>query len=102
MVDVTYFNMLLNIGLLVLIAALLTNLEFVRTLFLEEQSSIFSKTALGGDLWYHQYRIYIHRDVHRWGDHQYPCDWCTGSRTFRWTLCGDVNSTDRRYSSISV
>lgn len=46
MVDVTYFNMLLNIGLLVLIAALLTNLEFVRTLFLEEQSSIFSKTAL--------------------------------------------------------
>ena len=43
MVDVTYFNMLLNIGLLVLIAALLTNLEFVRTLFLEEQSSIFFK-----------------------------------------------------------
>lgn len=46
MADVTYFNMLLNIGLLVLIAALLTNLEFVRDLFLEEQSSIFSKTAL--------------------------------------------------------
>lgn len=46
MADATYFNMLLNIGLLVLIAALLTNLEFVRALFLEEQSSIFSKTAL--------------------------------------------------------
>lgn len=42
----TYFNMLLNIGLLVLIAALLTNLEFVRDLFLEEQGSLFSKTAL--------------------------------------------------------
>lgn len=42
----TYFNMLLNIGLLVLIAALLTNLEFVRDLFLEEQGSLFSKTVL--------------------------------------------------------
>lgn len=44
--DITYFNMILNIGLLVLIAALLTNLEFVRELFREEQSSIFSKTML--------------------------------------------------------
>ena len=46
MVDVTYFNMLLNIGLLVLIAALLTNLEFVRTLFLENRAVYFQKQHL--------------------------------------------------------
>ena len=47
MVDVTYFNMLLNIGLLVLIAALLTNLEFVRTLiFRGTEQYIFKKQHL--------------------------------------------------------
>ncbi len=102
MVDVTYFNMLLNIGLLVLIAALLTNLEFVRTLFLEEQSSIFSKTALAV--------IFGIISIVSTYTGTYTDGAIINTRVigvlaaglFRRTLCGDVNSTDRRYSSISV
>ena len=87
MVDVIYFNMLLNIGLLVLIAALLTNLEFVRTLFLEEQSSIFSKTALAVIFGIISI-VSTYTGTYTDGAiHQYPCDRCTGSRTFRRTCC---------------
>ncbi len=46
MSDTIFFNMLLNIGLLVLIAMLFTKLPVVRRLILGESSSVYSKIAL--------------------------------------------------------
>lgn len=46
MSDTIFFNMLLNIGLLVLIAMLFTKLPVVRRLILGEISSVYSKVAL--------------------------------------------------------
>ncbi len=46
MSDTIFFNMLLNIGLLVLIAMLFTKLPVVRRLILGESSSVYSKAAL--------------------------------------------------------
>ena len=46
MTGTMFFNMLLNIGLLVLLATLLTNMASVRKLFRGESSTIIQKMAL--------------------------------------------------------
>ena len=46
MTGTMFFNMLLNIGLLVLLATLLTNMASVRKLFRGENSTIAQKMAL--------------------------------------------------------
>ena len=46
MTGTMFFNMLLNIGLLVLLATLLTNMASVRKLFRGENSTIIQKMAL--------------------------------------------------------
>ena len=48
MTGTMFFNMLLNIGLLVLLATLLTNMASVRKLFRGESSTIIQKMALAG------------------------------------------------------
>ena len=66
------FNMLLNIGLLVLLATLLTNMASVRKLFRGESSTIIQKMALAVIFGAISIVSTYNRDKDRRGHRQYP------------------------------
>ena len=89
MSNTMFFNLLLNIGLLVLIATMLTKLPMVRSMLLEDSHAMGSRAALA--VIFGLVSIFSTYTGVR-----------AGSRPFRRSLCGNRSRRHRRSSPVSL
>ena len=102
MTGTMFFNMLLNIGLLVLLATLLTNMASVRKLFRGESSTIIQKMALAVIFGAISIVSTYTGDKDRRGHRQYPRHRRSDSRDHGRTACRNDDGTHRRSPPVSV
>ena len=102
MSNTMFFNLLLNIGLLVLIATMLTKLPMVRSMLLEDSHAMGSRAALA--VIFGLVSIFsTYTGVRAQGGHREHQGYRrAGSRSFRRSLCGNRSRRHRRSSPVSL